>query len=247
MLVLMCVLVSFGLQQTSALAAPERASYVNAGFADYYVGVLYRGGKYLDAAVLAKNLLDGDWITKEADCVAAMTRAYLVMQIAHRLGRVEPIAGLMGAQVQALRHWVRGADPVLPALAGSTVAETVVAISEAEPKTRVMGWTKENLGFADPLPLKETPVTEYAPQVPVAMLGVTTMAYAVHPTTTYQPPSERAVRPAYAEDEDADSPAPVKAKPRKSRPAVKTAATSSVQTAAPPKVTEQWVDRAFGQ
>lgn len=237
--VLVCVLATLAVAKTCLAAG--RTPYFSSGFGNYYVGVLYRNGKYLDAAALAKTLLDGDWISKETACAGGINQAYLVVQIYRRLGRDEAAVALLGVKVRALRNWVRGPDlERVPA-----EAATAAVRQETESKTRVMGWQKTNLGPTVPVPLEATPATVISARIAAPVLREAIVNYTVQSAKTFTPPAPPASSPPVGKRAKVDpEPAP---KPiiRKIRPPAQTATASDSKPVAPAQRMEEWMERAF--
>ena len=234
--VFVCALASFAVLKTCAVAASGRTPNFSGGFGDYYVGVLYRGGNYLDATALAQGLLDSKWTIKEAECVRSINRAYLLVQIYRRLGRDQPALGLLGAQVQALRHWVRGPE----AVPGPVQATAAAVQPVASARTRVLGWHMINLEASRPVPLAATPATVIALKMAAPLLQETPIKQAVRPTKSYEPPRPKTVAVAPVEPETAPKPVV-----RKQRPSVKAVATTEAKPLAPPQRMEDWAEKAF--
>ncbi|MEQ1695934.1 MAG: hypothetical protein ABL901_08850 [Hyphomicrobiaceae bacterium] len=222
---------SFAAIITCARADSSRPPHFSGAFADYYVGVLYRDGKYRGAASLAKGLIDGGWISKEAACVSSVTRAYLVVQIARRLGRGQPAISALGAQVQAMRHWVRGSDP------SRSAAGDVAAIASLDAKTRVLGWHKMALEPAGPIQLEATPAREQAALMAVPVLAATVLGHAVQPSKTYEQPPPKPVAVLR-------EPEPVARKSRKPKSA-REASGPGAKAATPNPQSEPWMEKVF--
>ena len=226
------------------VAVAERAPHFSGGFGDYYVGVLYRAGRYLDATALAKNLLDADWTRRELACVNTVLRANLVVQIHRRMGRKHPDPGVLrsgvlgaivlGARVSALRQWVRGpeAAPSPMQLETAGIPPTIAS--------RVMGWHRVRLAATDPVPLRATPATEYPARITIPVLRETTLKQVAQPAKSYEPPRLKPADVAPAEPEPAPEPV------RKPKAAPRTATSSQSKKPAPPtQHLEPWMERVF--
>ncbi len=222
-----------------AVAVAERAPHFSGRFGDYYVGVLYRAGRYLDATALAKNLLDANWTRRELACVNTVLRADLVAQIHRRMGRKHPDpgvlgAGVLGAHVSALRQWVRGpeAAPSPMQLETAGIPPTIAS--------RVMGWHRAGLAATDPVPLRATPATEYPARITIPVVRETTLNQVVQPAKSYEPPRLKPADVAPAEPEPAPEPV------RKPKAAPRTATSSQSKKPAPPtQHLEPWMERVF--
>lgn len=118
-----------------ARAQSHRIGNFSGAFGDYYVGVLYRAGKYAEATSLAKGLLDYGGARKTAGCVSLVRQAVLVARLRVRNGTPGP-AGALAVQVRAMRRWVHG-DSALVAFVPKAA--------------RVMGWTSADLAEVQPV------------------------------------------------------------------------------------------------
>ena len=229
---LLASVVSFFCLNSSSLAQSNRMAQLSGGFGNYYVGVLYRGGKYLDATALAKGLLDGHWITKEAACVRLMYRANLVAQIYRRLGRERTGFMLLAVRVQAVRYWVRGSDIVR--------ASSKVARVAANHRTRVLGWQKTLLQATTPLPLNAALAPEIIPArtiVPIVREAVFKNSEAAK---SYNPPVVKTIATAPAIQEPTHKPVA-----RKAKSITRAATAAASRSPASAQRLESWMEKAF--
>jgi len=128
---------------SGARAQSYKIGNYSGGFGDYYVGVLYRAGKYAEATALARGLLDDNAAAKTTACAALVRQADVVTRLAERRGLVATPEALsvqarvaLAVQVHAMRRWVRGEQPVIAMMPMSA---------------RVMGWTSTQLDEAVPV------------------------------------------------------------------------------------------------
>lgn len=126
-----------------ARAQSQKIGNYSGAFGDYYVGVLYRAGKYAQATALARGLLDDNAAAKTMACAAFVRQADFVTRIAERRGLVATPKAVgsqarvaLAVQVKAMRRWVRGEQPVVGFLPMAA---------------RVMGWTSTQLDEAVPV------------------------------------------------------------------------------------------------
>lgn len=206
--------------------------HFSAAFSDHYIGVLYRSGRYRVATALAKSLLDGSWIRKETACANAVMRAYLVVQIHRRFGRDPHSLGVLGAQVHALRYWVRGP--------GAAILPPAAVIAESEPlrPSRVMGWTSTGLAATAPVPLGSSPVLDYAAPSAVALLDATVISQDVQLSKTVVAPLPKAV----PEPRPSAKPG---ARAHKPKASARMAVTAPDKPAEPAPQGDGWMDRVF--
>lgn len=121
--------VAVGPTTQSARVQSHQIGNYSGAFSDYYAGVLYRAGKYAQAAALAQGLLDYGGAGKPAASADLVRQASLVKRLGVHQGKHgSPV--VLAIQVQAMRRWVRGE------------AQFVAFVPKA---ARVMGWTSEDL------------------------------------------------------------------------------------------------------
>ena len=200
------------------------------GFGDYYVSVLYRAGKYAQAATLATSLVDYGVSRKGVRVLAGVRDAGRIAMILERIGRPEA-APLLATQVRALRRWARG--------------EVEAVASSARPP-RVMGWTSVELPASAPL------VVSSAAPVSVPSDPGVPMVYAVAVRDVLDSVDGKPVTEAARPPEAAIAPPVVVAKPARPRIAVKKpkslpASASTGVAKAPSGQIEGWVENAFGR